>query len=362
MVQDELRQAIQQMQDGQAEAAAALLLRLVDEPALDAKGRAAAFVWLAEARDDRAYKQRCLERALEYEPDNMQIRQGLNQLLARPDQPEHLPLPRQRSGNPTRLEQAPAVLGVAGGRNGMASGVFVHRDGLLATTSYAVGGVEAVTVRLDGERELSARVTRRYPLYDLALIETPIELARRPAVAPPATMAENTTFVAVSYGGARLRGTVRSGGRGIAGHWLGTNIAPVQLPDAGGNPMVDGRQQLLAILTRNIGQGGYACALSMTHILALAQKYKQDRQLMPEAGYCRCCGALARALLFGGGSCETCGALLPGAPVGDVQSDQLMRLYGEQAGPPCGRCGARVGQYGGRCLRCGYAQIQRSSG
>ena len=47
--QNELRQAIEWMQDGQAAPAVDLLHRLVECAELDGKGRAAAYVWLAEA-------------------------------------------------------------------------------------------------------------------------------------------------------------------------------------------------------------------------------------------------------------------------------------------------------------------------
>ncbi len=362
MAQDELRRAIQLMQDGKAEEAAGMLRRLVEAPALDAKGRAAAYVWLAEASEDRDYKRRCLERALAWEPDNLQIRQGLNQLRAAPAQPEHLPLMRSRTEKPIKLEQTPPVVGLDGGRNGLASGVFISRDGLLATTSYAVGSAEEMTVRLDSEREFAGRVASRYPPFDLAFVATDLELARKPTIAPPAMIAEDAAFVALGYGGASLRGLLVPGGGGTAGHCLGTNILPAQMPDAGGNPLIDERRQLLGILTRNIGAAGHACALKMSHVLALAEQYQRDRQLMPGAGYCRACGGLARALIFGGGTCETCGARLTAGETPDGQSEELTRLYGEHAGPPCRHCGARVGQYGGRCLRCGYALGHKGAG
>ena len=215
----------------------------------------------------------------------------------------------------------------------MASGAFVSREGLLATTSYALGSAEEVTVRLSGEREFGARVLRRYPLYDLAFIATGVELTRKPAAAPSAMLAENAAFVALAYAGARLPGRLIAGGRGADGHWLATNIAPVQLPDAGGNPLVNENGHLLGILTRNIGAGGKACALKITHVLTLAEQLRRERQLMPKAGYCPALRRFWRgALLFGGGTCETCGARLAASDGRAAQSEELMRLYGENAG------------------------------
>ena len=50
--QDELRRAIQMMRNGPVEAAASQLKRLASSPALDAKERAAAYVWLAQYADE----------------------------------------------------------------------------------------------------------------------------------------------------------------------------------------------------------------------------------------------------------------------------------------------------------------------
>ena len=79
------------MQDGQAAPAVDLLNRLVECAELDGKGRAAAYVWLAESREDNVFKIRCLQRALEQDPDNQQIRQGLQQLMTARAQPDQLP-------------------------------------------------------------------------------------------------------------------------------------------------------------------------------------------------------------------------------------------------------------------------------
>ena len=221
MAQDELRRAIQLMQDGGVDEAVALLQRLLNGPTLDAKGRAAAYVWLAEARDDREYKRRCLELALECEPDNRQIRQGLSDLLAMPAQPGDLPRMGAAPGNAAERDRAPLVE-ISGSRNGLASGIPVSRDGLLATTSYAVGSAEELRARLPDEGELAARVVRRYPQYDLALIWTGVELGRLPTVAPRSMIAPNMAIVALGCGGRQLRGHTLAAERGaprsLAGH------------------------------------------------------------------------------------------------------------------------------------------------
>ena len=358
MAQDELRRAIQLMQDGGVEEAATRLQRLVAAPSLDAKGRAAAYVWLAEAADKREEKRRCLERALEYDPDNRQIKQGLNSLLA---QPASLPQMRRSGASVLRLDGTLQRAQILGGRNGSASGVFLSQDGLLATTSYALGGAETARLRLDGEGEITAAVARRFPLYDLAFIQAPVELERLPAVVPRSMIMPNMAFVAHCAAGARLRGVLTLAPGNLPQHWLGASIPPAQISDAGGAPLLDERGQLLGILTRNIGADGGALALAAWQALALAGQFQRDRQLMPGAGYCRNCGGLARALAFGGLSCEVCGARIGSGQTREAQAEQLAQLYGDQAAAPCQHCGARVPSYGGRCLRCGQSAARRKA-
>ena len=344
------------MQDGEVGRAVGLLNRLIDRGELDDKARAAAYVWLAESRADRAFKIRCLEKALRAEPDNRQIRQGLHQLLAAGQQPDNLPAIREGSAGTEALEQIPRVLRVAGGLNGAASGVFVSHTGLLATTSYAVGGAAGLSVAIDSERELLGKIARRYPAHDIALIAAAMRLARKPSAAPPSMISVNAPFVALGGDGTRLRGILAASA--IRGGGLRTNIPLAQLPDAGGNPMYDERGQWIGMLTRNADAGGKVYAIPAARIMDLAAAHQRDRQLLPKAVVCRACGGLCRAVVYGGRYCEICGAtvsLEPGRAPVKPHVEKLRQIYGEDANPPCPHCGAGLGGYRGRCLRCGRA-------
>lgn len=362
--QDELRQAIQMMQNGQAEAAANQLNRLANSPALDARARAAACVWLAESRADRNFKVRCLERALEHEPDNSQIRLGLQELRSAPAQPSHLPIMRQERDSARPLQRTPRVVGIDGGANGRAGAAFIDGDGLLATTSYAVGGAPRVTVLISGEQEMPGTLVRRYPQHDLALIATPLSLERKPAIAPPSVVAENLTFTAYSARDTRLRGQLRRADRGLPSQWLATNIHLIQMPDAGGNPLYDAQGQLIGLLTRNSDRSDAALAIKIARVLALAEAYRRERQLLPHTGYCLACGARTQAGRYGGSACETCGAALTAdrrRPSSAPNRNALHQLYGEKAAQPCIHCRATVGEYDGRCLRCGQRQTSSAA-
>ena len=359
--QNELRRAIQMMQSGQVEAAVNELNRLANSPALDAKARAAAYVWLAESRADREFKLGCLERALELEPENAQIRQGAQRLRALPS---NLPIVRDNPANARHLQRTPPVVGIDGGANGLASAAFISADGLIATTSYAVGGARRVAVQISGERPKNGAVIRRFPQQDLALISIPIRLARKPAIAPPATAASSLEFSAFSATGTQLRGQTRDADRALPAHWLATDIHPIQIADAGGNPLYDGQGQLIGLLTRNCDSAGRALAIEVAQVLALAEACRRERQLLPHAGYCSACGSLTQAARYGGGACETCGAALAAEgsrPSSGPDREALAQLYGEDVAQPCIHCGATVGEYAGRCLRCGRALAGRAA-
>lgn len=355
--QSDLRQAIELMQDGKVDPSVDLLKRLIAGDELDEKGRAAAFVWLAESRDDGEFKIRCLEQALEHDPKNQQIRQGLQQVTAAPPPPSRRPAagPALRRAE---LEETPAVVGILGGLNGAASGIFINDAGMIATTSYAIGGARRATVMLDAKRHTPGTVVRRYPSHDLALIKTALRMAQKRNAAPPSSIGVGAAFVALGYGGVKLRGALGRFNSRRTQHWLRTSIPPVQMPDAGGNPLLDENGQLLALLTRNVDGAGKALAIKMSHIASLAAQFSRDRQLMPNSDYCAACGGRARARHYGGKHCETCGAAL-GSDVAESaatpQADKLAALLGENSARPCRRCGARVGDYDGRCLRCGQA-------
>ncbi len=354
--EQELRQAIQMMQNGEVGSAVALLNRLVGSAELDHKARAAAYVWLAESRDDHDFKIRCLERALEAEPENRQIQQGLHQLLATNSPPDHLP--GRRAADVQVLERAPSVVGIDGVANSATSGVFISQDGLLATTSYAVGSAEGVSVAIESERSLAGQVVRRDPLQDIALIHTPVRLARKPVAVPSTMIGANMPFVALSVDGTRLRGRLLPSRGAGALQWLGTNLPAVQVPNAGGNPLYDEKGQLLGILTRNTDAAGCVYAISITQIMGLAEAWQRDRRLLPNSGYCKACGGLCRAIMYGGRYCETCGAVLSasdGSAPMPPQIAELQQLYGENQSRACPHCGAGVGTYSGRCLRCGQA-------
>ena len=354
--EDDLLRAIEHMKSGQLQSAVALLRGAADDPDFDGHGRAVAFIWLAETNDDIAFKINCLQQALRHEPGNSQVQEKLNQLRARQMRRHADASAATSSPSGLRMTQAPLVLGIDGGVNGSGSGIFVNREGLVATTGNVVGGALEVVVVFGSSGAVPGQVLRRYPESDLALIQTPVTLGSLDALENTPVAIVDEAVTAMAYNGAKIRGVAQDGGDGARRGWLRTSILIAMSPDAGGNPLYDGRGHVLGLLTRNADHNtGRAWALSLPHILTLSEQTAQECRLLPNAATCGACGCRTQAGHYGGRYCETCGACLPSASVSELdppEYERLARIYGDNQGRPCPRCEARTGYYAGRCLRC----------
>ena len=326
-----------------------MLREIIAKPELDDHARATAYVWLAESLPDREFKMDCLQRALDHEPDNAQVREMLERLRVAGASPQI------DSALPVIINAAAPVVGIRGGPNGPGSGFFVNQLGLVATTGYVTGSATTVEIGLGSDGTVEGRVVRRFPASDLALIETPVRIESHGELAPAMLVARDDVIFALTYPGIRTRGVIREAS--ARSQWLVTSLPPAQMSDAGGNPVGGAEGKLAGMLTRNIDHGsGELYALGIGQIQQLAEQFQQEQRLMPEAGYCGACGSRTRARRYGGLYCETCGARLPEAHAVSSASpdpERLRRLYAGDENQPCPVCAASVGVYAGRCLRCG---------
>jgi len=362
--EDDLLRAIEHMKSGDLQSAVVLLQEAVDNPDLDEHGRAVACIWLAETGDDISFKISCLEQALRHEPGNPQVQGKLDQLRDRQLQQHSVASALTPSSSSVCMAQAPPVLGIDGGVNGSGSGIFVNREGLVATTANLVGSALEVVVACGSSGAVPGQVLRRYPESDLALIGTPVALDSLDALENRPVVIANEAVTALAYNGAKIRGAVQDPGDGARKGWLRTSILIAMSPDAGGIPLYDSRGHILGLLTRNADHDtGRAWALSLPHILTLAEQTAQERRLLPNAATCGACGCRAQAGHYGGRYCETCGASLPSASVSELDApdfERLAQIYGENQSRPCSHCGAKAGYYAGHCLRCSHEQAPKS--
>ena len=266
--------------------------------------------------------------------------------------------PQQRTTTPHKLTQMSRVVGIKHGPNGNGSGVFVTRDGLIATTRNVVGGSQQVMVEIDTNYETTGQIVRSFPDLDLALVHVNVELER---VWPPTNVPvimDGDSFVSISYGQNVIRGNHRKSKGHYKPHWITTTVRLDHIKDAGGDAMYDGNNYLLGILTRNASrETGYVYGLHILTIYEKVNEFLRERQQMPNAGYCNHCGHLSRAQLYGGYYCETCGALRPDMDKIDRvnrTSPQLTQIYNENLSRTCPRCHARAGYHNSKCLRCSY--------
>lgn len=293
-----------------------------------------------------------------YPATNMPNNMGDSQPIYPPNLPNQAGMPPIQQQPKFRLQQTPRVVGIQHGPNGTGTGVFVTTDGIVATTRYAVGGDEEISIELDTGQEVPAQVIRSYPEYDLAFLQVNVTLDR---VWPPSqvpVVSDNEAFTVVSFTGTSQRGYKRKSKHQIDPHWIQTSIDTTQVPDAGGTAIFDNNNYLLGILTRNHSrETGLTYGLHISHIYACVNQYIHDRQQNPNAGYCTSCGSMTYAQNFGGYYCETCGTVLPIFESTDrkhMNSPQLLQIYGENLHRACPNCSARAGFHDGHCLRCGY--------
>ncbi len=244
---------------------------------------------------------------------------------------------------------------VIGGPNGTGTGVLITRDGFLVTTRYAVGGLDHVTVDLRTGQALQGYVVRAYPEYDLAFIYVQLNIGELTPISPLPSIPADAPLLVVSYRGETIRCTRRNTKRVLTSHWFPTTLQTQQLPDSGGSPVLNERNQLVGMITRNTSSTStyvYGLHIHLIHTLLnqLRQELAQGRR-----AYCRSCGHSSLALYAGAYYCERCGGLHPQAEtIVRYLNIQMQGYYQVHNPPACPSCGASVGFHKNACLRCGY--------
>lgn len=333
--------------------------------------RVIAYLWLAEIENDIQKKRALYSEALNIDPNNEEARARLARLMSAQlpplsaSTPTPAPAPPPVAPYAAPIQAAPQppsvpasgfnvadhVANIIGGPNGPGTGLFVSADGILATTRFIVGNSERLTVELHIGRQLTGYVVRAYPEYDLAFIHIDHRLDGVLPITPLPRVPDESTLIAVTYSGEMQRGKQRPTKRALANHWIPTTFT--RLADTGGDPIFDERNYLVGIMTRNTGrQSAYLYGLHIATIRRCLETFLLEAQTENRT-YCPSCGAGSRAGGAGYFYCEVCGSTLP-------QANHLTRypipqadIYYGATSAQCTRCGARVGLYKGRCLRCG---------
>ena len=246
------------------------------------------------------------------------------------------------------------TVGIMGGPNGPGTGFFVTRDGLLATTRYVTGGMTHVMVNLDQNLQLTGKVVRSYPAYDLALIRVGTSVDSLLTISAQRRLPENLPLTAYAHQSTPMRGQRRATKRNLPPHWIPTTIT--KLTDAGGNPVFDDSNYLLGMLTKNASRTSeYLYALHVAKVHEMVQQYIAEMQESSNRMYCPSCGHASQAAAYGAFYCEICGSTLPYAQERQrFPQPQLASLYGEGRQMACPNCQSSAGFYKNVCLRCGH--------
>lgn len=271
----------------------------------------------------------------------------------------------QAPPNAPAAAQSPLVLevqrsvGIRAGRPNarVGSGVFVHQQGIIATTRTLIGDVQELEVSLLTGHRLTGKVLRSFPKYDLAFIHVPVQV-QLPALTNVPFLNEDTPLVITPHQSSPIRTLRRATPQAHAPYWFPTELK--HLPDGGGAPVFNlHTNALVGIITTNRGrQDGFYVGLHVVYVQDLLMRTIASLSQHPSgtSSYCPACGMNSNAQLFNAHYCPACGAVLPyaqyrfRAPIPAASA-----LYGEHHAP-CPHCQATTGfDARNRCLRCGKA-------
>ncbi|MGJ3240153.1 MAG: trypsin-like peptidase domain-containing protein [Anaerolineae bacterium] len=258
---------------------------------------------------------------------------------------------------PLHIQTIQHVVQITGGLNGVGSGFFVTRDGLIATTRYVVGGQREVTVTLLDGQQLSGQVVRAFIEFDLVFVKVPARVEQLLRTLQSSIIPDNTPLAIVAYPNQGVESAKRRSINEIEQHWFPTMAN--QLKDAGGNPVFDRNNNILVgMMTNNASRSnGYFYGLYIHKIYECVEYYVYEvgQHQGRNTEYCATCGVISIAPTMGGYFCEHCGNVLPYAlNIQRAPQPELARLYGETERNPCPNCGSQAGFHGRDCLRCGY--------
>ncbi|MBZ0274674.1 MAG: serine protease, partial [Anaerolineae bacterium] len=264
-----MNMGIQAVQAGHLEEGARLLRIALRSDKLSGSLRATTLVYLAQTSPDRDFKIKCYNDALVSDPAHEVAHQKLAELynadlmrmsppppvsnipeppVALTDSRQNIPAqyPPSRGGTGP-LPSSPSAgnpagtyrfAGIIGGPNGIGSAFFVDRDGLLATSRFAVGGIEEVMVELETGRQTLGKVVRAYPELDLAFVQVEQTVTDLMPISVLPRVPEDMPIMTISFDGTTLRGKRRATRKVIPAHWFPTDIPNADIRDAGGAPIL----------------------------------------------------------------------------------------------------------------------------
>lgn len=380
-----LQTGIDAVNAGKHREGARLLRIALKSGELNQQFQAVAHVALAQTSDDAHFKADCYRNALALDPDNQEARQRLAHLLTSrlgAEQPPStmpptdypsptsappytaVPNPTPSPGRvPYAAGAAPPVsnqpiVGIIGGPNGPGTAVFVHQEGILATTRYVVGGMEQITVDFGAGQQETGWVVRAFPEMDVALLRVNQQIYQRLPITPHPRVPDEMPLLLRTFSNTQIKGRQRPSKRVMASHWISTDFR--ELPDAGGAALFDEHNYLSGIMTKNNSRAsGYLYGVHITAIQRCIEHYLREIHTGERRSYCPGCGYLSRSMGAGFFYCELCGSVAPQA--GHFQRYAQQNPYFESSPIRCTNCGAQVG-YGsdGRCLRCGQTPLAPS--
>ncbi len=176
---------------------------------------------------------------------------------------------RPFSANADRIRAATITIM---GMTGHGSGFFVTRDGWALTNNHVVTDNEVLRVRLVDGRELWARVVRRHPGRDVALLKVVGQGLEALPIRPTLAQVSETTY---AIGTPMNRALGQTVSQGIISAWRprarrGLDVYQATAPVHGGNsggPLVDAWGNVVAITVSTVTDGRAALGSSLSFFI-----------------------------------------------------------------------------------------------
>lgn len=364
MTRKALEMGISAIQNDSVSEGARLIRIALKHPSLTPDVRAIAYIWLAETAADTAHKRACYTAALEADPQSAEAQGRLNALLMAGLPTAPAAAPREAftpAPTATGTYQAAAagfnvadfLVHVLDGPNGPGTAVYIHPDGVLATTWRVVSGMERVTLETYAGGQISGQVIAAFPDRDLAFIRTEARPAALLPVTPLPRVPEDAPLTIIAYDGEVTRARQRPTQRALAPHWIPTTVTAIS--DAGGDVIFDERNYLVGLMTRctSLASSSSLYGLHIAAVRRVAEAVLADLRA-ERRRYCPDCGTPSRATGAGYFYCEVCGAPAPEArALRRYPVPQAAQFYEPAGRARCPHCSASVGSLHGHCIRCG---------
>jgi S1-C subfamily serine protease len=193
--------------------------------------------------------------------------------------------------------------------DGLGSGFFVQKEGLLITNRHVVGYERSVNVYLFDGRQLPGRVVRSFPEIDLAFVRVEGVAPYIPPSAPAGMTRPGQAVLVIGHpmglANTLTRGIISAINREVMGNIYLQTDAAIN-PGNSGGPLFNDLGEIIGVATMGLGNTqGLNFAIPWNIVQQRMEKvlFEESRVAKGQGIYCIVCGIFS----VGGNYCPNCG-------------------------------------------------------